>query len=361
MEGLEVVSMGSLSFYKNKKVFITGHTGFKGGWLALWLSKLGAQVKGYALKPESEQSFFDSVKLDQYIDSTIGDLRDYEFLQQDIYQFKPDICFHLAAQPLVRESYKDPIANYQTNVIGTVNVLEALRGVDSLKSVVNITTDKCYENKEWFYPYRENDMLGGYDPYSASKACSEIVTKSYYQAFFSNKKVAVATARAGNVIGGGDFSIDRIVPDIISSIYLNKELVLRNPKAVRPWQHVLDVLYGYLLLGIKVHDKTFFGFDSFNFSSSKDSTIEVEDVVTKFINVLGKGKYKTDSFGQPHEANVLELDSSKAQKILRWSSQYDVDSMIKETVEWYDMFYKKEDMAAFSLKQVDNYFKNIKG
>ncbi|MDA0902621.1 MAG: CDP-glucose 4,6-dehydratase, partial [Proteobacteria bacterium] len=280
-------------FYKDKKVFVTGHTGFKGSWFSLLLKSLGSDVTGYALDPETTRdSLFRLAKIDGKIKSHIADIRNFNSLKEILEETKPDIIFHLAAQPLVRESYKYPIYNYETNVMGTVNLLEAAKDLKSLKALVNVTTDKCYENKEWQWPYRENDPLGGYDPYSASKACSEIVTNSYRKSFFEVKNIGLASARAGNVIGGGDFSKDRIIPDIVESIKNNQNVTLRNPNAVRPWQHVLDVLYGYLLLGQKLYENPKEFSESFNFSPIENKEVNVEEVVNSFISAIGSGSYE---------------------------------------------------------------------
>jgi CDP-glucose 4,6-dehydratase len=328
------------SFYQNKTVFVTGHTGFKGAWLCLMLKHLGAKVIGYALSPDEGQDiFFSGAKVATDMTSNIGDIRDYETLQTAIIDAQPDIIFHLAAQPLVRASYVDPIGNYATNIMGTVHVLEVARTLTSLKAVVNITTDKCYENNEWVWPYRETDALGGHDPYSASKACSEIVTASYRRSFYEDKGIGLASARAGNVIGGGDFSTDRIIPDIIRSFGRKETVALRNPHAVRPWQHVLDVLQGYLILGHHVYQNPKGFSEAFNFSPLDQAVVPVEDLTKRFIAVMGRGAYTIDpKAAYVHEAQMLRLDPSKAVQVLGWTPHHDTNGAIEATAAWYKAF-----------------------
>lgn len=346
------------NFYKNKKVFVTGHTGFKGSWLCLFLDYLGAKVAGYALSPDNKRdSLFNILNLDQKVESNIADIRDFEALKSTINKFKPEIIFHLAAQPLVRESYKDPIFNYSTNVMGTVNLFEATKNLDSLKSIVNITTDKCYENKEWIWPYRETDNLGGHDPYSASKACSEIITTSYRKSFFIEKKIAIASARAGNVIGGGDFSLDRIIPDIIQSIKNKQHLVVRNPNSIRPWQHVFDVLNGYLLLACKIYDDSQKFSCSFNFAPIDIKEITVEDLARSFISNIGMGSYKIEkNNANLHEAEILKLDASKAVKLLNWLPKYKTDLAINQTALWYKEYLNNANLELFCKNNIEDFF-----
>jgi CDP-glucose 4,6-dehydratase len=346
-------------FYKDKKVFVTGHTGFKGSWLSLLLKELGADVTGYALSPEQDrENLFRLTKVEDKIESNISDIRDFKALKEALEKAEPDIILHLAAQPLVRDSYEDPIYNYETNVMGTVNLLEASKDLKSLKALVNITTDKCYENKEWLWPYRENDRLGGHDPYSASKACSEIVTNSYRKSFYIDRNIGLASARAGNVIGGGDFSKDRIIPDIVESIKHNKKVTLRHPKAVRPWQHVLDVLHGYLLLGQKLYDNPREFSESFNFSPVENKEVNVEEVVRNFISEIGSGSYKVDlDKADLHEAGILKLDSSKAIKKLGWMPKYKTGDSISKTAIWYKDYLGNSDMESLCQKDLNNFIK----
>jgi CDP-glucose 4,6-dehydratase len=304
------------------------------------LKHLGAKVIGYALSPDEGQDiFFSGAKVATDMTSNIGDIRDYETLQTAIIDAQPDIIFHLAAQPLVRASYVDPIGNYATNIMGTVHVLEVARTLTSLKAVVNITTDKCYENNEWVWPYRETDALGGHDPYSASKACSEIVTASYRRSFYEDKGIGLASARAGNVIGGGDFSTDRIIPDIIRSFGRKETVALRNPHAVRPWQHVLDVLQGYLILGHHVYQNPKGFSEAFNFSPLDQAVVPVEDLTKRFIAVMGRGAYTIDpKAAYVHEAQMLRLDPSKAVQVLGWTPHHDTNGAIEATAAWYKAF-----------------------
>jgi CDP-glucose 4,6-dehydratase len=355
------VMQGDLKdFYKNKKVFITGHTGFKGSWLSLFLKYLGADLSGYALSPEDgRDNLYDLVGIDQIVRSNIADIRDIKLLREALNAAQPEIIFHLAAQPLVRDSYSDPVYNYETNVIGTVNLLEAAKTLKSVKAVVNITTDKCYENNEWYWSYRENDRLGGHDPYSASKACSEIVTNSYRQSFYHDLGIGLASARAGNVIGGGDFSKDRIIPDIISAICKNEEVTLRNPNAVRPWQHVLDVLNGYLLLGMKLYQVPKEYSESFNFSPLENQEVNVEAVVQQFISVMKQGSYRVDkSAAKLHEAQMLKLDSSKAAKKLNWIPKYKAEKSITNTALWYKEFLDESDVISLCHRELEDFINN---
>ena len=345
-----------LETYKNKKVFVTGNTGFKGSWLTCLLDVLGAEQAGFALKPNTNPSHFSILNHQSFF----GNIIDADLLKKRITEFKPEIVFHLAAQPLVRESYRDPYNTYQTNVIGTLNVLEAIRNCPSVRAVVIVTTDKVYENKEWTYPYRETDELGGYDIYSSSKACSEILVKSYQKSFFNlddyNKKhnVLIATARAGNVIGGGDWSVDRLIPDIIRATIENKVVNIRNPDAVRPWQHVLDCLYGYLLLGEKLLQKRIAYAEAWNFAPYSFESFTVKEVA-------GVAKSIWDSinieFSQPqenfHEAGLLKLDSAKSISLLGWKPQWNTENAIRKTIEWYKGYYL--DSKALTIDQIKSY------
>lgn len=344
-------------FYRGKRVFVTGHTGFKGCWLVLMLQELGAEVFCYALEPEDTRgNLFNLVELTQQAQSEFGDIRNFEQLQEALGRAQPEVVFHLAAQALVRDSYEDPLNNYDTNIMGTANLLQAVIAQPGVQAVVNITTDKCYENKEWEWPYRENDRLGGHDPYSASKACCEIVTESYRKSFFETRKIGLASARAGNVIGGGDFAKDRIIPDIIEALQNNKTVVLRNPNAVRPWQHVLDVLWGYLLLGKNVYEDPAAYSQAFNFSTVDPHETTVREITQAFIQKMGRGEYEEDpKAATVHEAQMLRLDPSRAIKQLGWKSAYDVLSAVDQTAEWYSAFLKGEDIKTLCRDHLQDF------
>lgn len=349
------------SFWQEKRVFITGHTGFKGAWLCLWLHSLGANVTGYALQPPTSPNLFDICRLDKLVESIRGDVRNEADLQHALYKTKPEIVVHMAAQPLVRESYVRPSVTYATNVMGTVNLLEAVRSCASVRVVVNVTTDKCYENREWVWGYRENEPLGGYDPYSSSKACSELVTASYRNSFFSPKdykkhNVAIATARAGNVIGGGDWAKDRLIPDCINSLLENQTIAIRNPQAIRPWQHVLEPLGGYLLLAQKLYQEgTSFG-ESWNFGPCDSEAKSVEWMVKTLCEQWGSHAfYEIDTCQQLHEANYLKLDCSKANIRLGWLPKWDAKTALSKVVEWYKLYQQEQDMRNLCLHQIQSY------
>ena len=346
------------NIYNGKRVFLTGHTGFKGSWLALWLTSLGAEVCGYSLEPNTEPSVFNELKIGEKITkSIIGDILDEGKLQKTINEFEPDIIFHLAAQPLVRLSYAEPKLTYETNVIGTLNVLEAARRCKSVSVFVNITTDKCYENKEISRGYREDEPMGGYDMYSSSKGCVEIMSSSYRRSFLQTEDAyAMATARAGNVIGGGDWALDRLIPDCVRSINKGTDIEIRNPIAVRPWQHVLEPLGGYLLLGQKLLEDGKKYAEGFNFGPKEDSILTVGDVAKKVCDLYGKGKVVIGEKSPLHEAGLLMLNIEKAEKILGWTPTYSADEAIEKTVEWYKHFYSKDtDMYEYTIEQIKNY------
>lgn len=342
--------------YKNKRVLITGHTGFKGSWLSLWLHQLGAQVCGYALPPNTQPSLFEAVSLQNSIQCVFGNILDRQKLNETFRQFRPEIVFHLAAQPLVRLSYTEPVRTYETNVIGTLNVLEAARQTDSVKAFVNITSDKCYENQETAHAYTETDPLGGYDMYSSSKGCAEILSSSYRRSFLQNGGYALATARAGNVIGGGDWALDRLVPDCIRSIEAGQPIIIRSPRAVRPWQHVLEPLGGYLLLGHLLLTEGKAYAQSFNFGPKAENTLTVEEVARQIIAAYGKGiLHIQEKNSALHEATLLTLDITKAHACLGWAPVYNASQALTYTADWYKRFYQGSPMREFTLQQICEY------
>ncbi|UOR03954.1 CDP-glucose 4,6-dehydratase [Hymenobacter aerilatus] len=346
--------------YQGKRVFLTGHTGFKGSWMLQWLHLLGAQVKGYALAPEQADDLYNLIEGDTLCESVIADLRDAARLEQEIVAFQPDFIFHLAAQPLVRLSYAIPAETFMVNAIGTAYVLDAVRKLPMPCTVVLITTDKVYENKEWLYPYRETDRLGGYDPYSASKTCAEVVINSYTQSFFNPAAFAehqkgIASARAGNVIGGGDWAKDRIIPDIVRALRSAQPVTVRNPQAVRPWQHVLEPLGGYLLLGAKLAVEPLRYGGSWNFGPYAEDNKVVEELVQTALQIWGSGTYnKPVLTNQPHEAGLLKLDISKAVGGLGWKPQYLAEQAIAKTLEWYKAFHEQRAaIQQFTVQQIN--------
>jgi len=349
----------ALSIFKGKKVFVTGHTGFKGSWLITWLGLLEAQIMGYALPPDNSESIYNRVNGDKICESVFADVRDKEQLQQEIQNFQPDFVFHLAAQPLVRASYADPLGTYDVNVMGTANLLNAIRLVKKSCSVVIITTDKVYENNEWAYPYREVDRLGGYDPYSASKACTEIVLDSFRRSFFNPAKlddhgISIASARAGNVIGGGDWSVDRIIPDIVRNLTLDQPIPIRNPGAIRPWQHVLEPIYGYLLLAYRLYTDPLKYSGAYNFGPYPTDVLSVDQLALKAIELWGKGSVVLpDTSTQPHEARILKLDIAKTIDHLNWTPKLNSVEAIEWTVNWYKQ--PKEKQNDFTLQQIRDY------
>ena len=328
--------MVNKNFWNNKKVFLTGHTGFKGSWLAIWLKSMGVNLKGYSLSPENKINLFQKASVKNNMISEIGDIRDYNRLYNSIIDFKPEILIHMAAQPIVRKSYEDPIDTYSTNVMGTINILESARACPSLKSIVIVTSDKCYENKETQNPYKENEPMGGHDPYSSSKGCCELLINSYRRSFFNdNNSSGLASVRAGNVFGGGDWSKDRLIPDILKSFKKNESVIIRNPSAIRPWQHVLDCLSGYLILT----EKLFFNNEKFsgawNFGPNINDCKPVEWVVEKMISVSGKNiDWVLDKKSNPHEANTLILDNNKSKKFLKWKPKWNIEESITKIIEW---------------------------
>jgi CDP-glucose 4,6-dehydratase len=343
--------MNLQTVYQHKKVFVTGHTGFKGSWLITWLHSMGAQVKGYALPPENKPDLYNAINGDALCQSVIADIRDKEKLKKELLDFAPDFVFHLAAQPLVRYSYEAPLETFDVNVMGTAYLLDAVRYLDKPCVVTVITTDKVYYNKEEDYFYKEDDKLGGYDPYSASKAAAEIVVDSYRSSFFNpaayeQHKKSISSARAGNVIGGGDWAKDRIMPDIIRALSNNEQVVVRNPVSVRPWEHVLEPLHGYLVLAANQFQNPVKYATGYNFGPRMDETLSVGDLVKEAIRVWGEGNFETPpQNGAPHEAALLQLDITKAEKELAWTPVFTVQEAIQHTVEWYKQFHQETDSA----------------
>ncbi len=349
------------SQFNNKRVFITGHTGFKGSWLGYWMHSLGAVVKGLALAPNTEPNLFKGLQLEERFESTIRDINDLANLREAIISFQPDFVFHLAAQPLVRRSYRNTIDTFQTNVIGTANVLEALRWLEKPCVCVCITTDKVYHNNEWIYPYRENDQLGGYDPYSASKSAAEIIIASYVSSFFnpnnfSKHKKAIASARAGNVIGGGDWSEDRLLPDIVKALSGNKDIYIRNPGAVRPWQHVMEPLFGYMMLALRLSEDATKYSGAWNFGPYNHDTLSVIHLANAVVEMWGSGNLTiSNDLNAVHEAHLLRLDISKAISELKWTPKMDATLAIKRTIDWYKRFYSGENVTTLMDEDLNFY------
>lgn len=353
------------TFWAGKKVFVTGHTGFKGSWLSLWLHSLGAKVSGYALRPPTDPSLFELLNLEPVIPTVYGDVRDRKRLEEAMLEAGPDVVIHMAAQPLVRHSYRLPVETYEVNVMGTVNVLESVRtavnGGGAIKAVINVTTDKCYENKEWAWGYRENDRLGGYDPYSNSKACSELVTAGYRSSYFppeqySRHGLALATARAGNVIGGGDWAEDRLIPDCVRSLMSGQPVLIRNPHAVRPWQHVLEPLGGYLLLAQSLVEEGGGFAESWNFGPDDHDAKPVEWIVQRMCSIWGdSASYLIQGGDHPHEAGFLKLDCSKARMRLGWSPAWNLEEALGRILEWTGAYRNGLDMREVTLRQISDY------
>jgi CDP-glucose 4,6-dehydratase len=349
-------------FWAGRRVFLTGHTGFKGGWLALWLSRLGAEVRGYSLDPYTTPSLFDAARIGKRVEDIRGDIRDAVHLESSMKSFAPEVVFHLAAQPLVRLSYDDPITTYETNVIGTGRVLDSVRRTPSVRAVVSVTTDKCYENKEWVWGYRETDPLGGYDPYSSSKACAEIVSAAFRQSYFpvdkiADHRVAIATARAGNVIGGGDWSLDRLLPDLVRGFLSGKPVPIRRPHAIRPWQHVLEPLHGYLSLAEKLLSTEPAKFaTAYNFGPADDDARPVGWIAERMTHTWGDGaSWVLDEDPSVHEAGYLKLDASRARADLAWTPRLHLPDALDWLVRWYKAHEAGADMQAYTLEQIGQY------
>lgn len=346
-------------------MLITGHTGFKGSWLSLWLQSLGAQVVGYALSPPTKPSLFEVAEVSKGMTSIIGDIRDLEHLRAVFAEHRPEIVIHMAAQPLVRYSYVEPVETYSTNVMGTVNLLEAVRSTNSVKAVVNVTTDKCYENREWAWGYRENEPMGGYDPYSSSKGCAELVTAAYRNSYFHPEKynthgVAIASGRAGNVIGGGDWAGDRLIPDIMRAIMQGNPVNIRSPHSIRPWQHVLEPLSGYLILAQKLYEEGPGYAEGWNFGPNDEDAKPVQWIVEKLTQAWGEGaSWVLDGGDHPHEAHYLKLDCSKAKARLDWHPRWDLPTTLDSIIQWHKQWLAGDNMQKVSLQQIADYQTHI--
>ena len=344
------------SFWRGRRVFLTGHTGFKGAWLSLWLARQGAEVTGYALEPPTTPSLYEQAGVDDVLRSHRGDVRDPEHLLRVLGEEKPEVVFHLAAQSLVRASYQDPVLTYSTNVMGTVHLLEAVRQVESVRAVVVVTTDKCYENREWVWPYRENEPMGGHDPYSNSKGCAELVTSAYRSSFFAGEDaVAVASARAGNVIGGGDWATDRLLPDIVRGVLEGETIHIRNPAAIRPWQHVLEPLSGYLRLAEALIQKGGDFAQAWNFGPEDGDAQSVGWIVGRMAELWPGMKWRQDEGPHPHEAHTLKLDSSLARTQLGWRPRLDLETALTWVVEWSRAYREGEDLRSLCEAQIERY------
>jgi CDP-glucose 4,6-dehydratase len=352
MEGLEMILAGQTNpaFWRGKRVLLTGHTGFKGSWLSLWLQSMGATLRGLSLTPPTEPALFDVARVAEGMEHRIADIRDFAAVKTEMDDFKPEIVIHMAAQPLVRLSYHQPIETYATNVMGTVHVLEAARHAGSVKAIVNITTDKCYENREWVWGYREDEPMGGHDPYSNSKGCAELVSSAYRKSFLKDAGIAMATARAGNVIGGGDWALDRLIPDILQPV------LIRNPHAIRPWQHVLEPLSGYLLLAERLYTQGQADAEGWNFGPRDEDARPVQWIVEHLCDTWGDGASWTLQPGDhPHEASFLKLDISKARQRLQWAPRWSLETTLTRITDWHHAWLDGQDMRAVCLNQISQY------
>ncbi len=358
LEGVVVMNRILDDFYCGKKVMITGHTGFKGSWLALWLKHLGADVSGYALHSPTNPSIFDLCHTSKGMTSIYGDIRDFRHLHSTIQEVQPEIIFHMAAQSLVRRSYIEPVETYSTNIMGTVHLLETVRQSSSVKAVIIVSSDKCYENREWVWGYRENDIPGGDDPYSSSKGCCELITAAYQRSYFNpsaynNHGLALASVRAGNVIGGGDWAEDRLIPDCIRKLSQKQPIIIRSPGAVRPWQHVLEPLSGYLLIGRELYLKGESFSGAWNFGPDYDDAQPVSWIVSSLITLWGnETAWKIDENSHPHEANILKLDCSKAKTVLNWKPNWNLEQALEKTASWYKSYFNQADMLKVTLEQI---------
>jgi CDP-glucose 4,6-dehydratase len=352
MEGMAVNPV----FWENKRVFLTGHTGFKGSWLSLWLQMLGTELTGFALAPPTQPSLFEQAQVENEMVSVIGDVRDSSSLQQAMLTARPEIVIHMAAQALVRYSYKNPVETYATNIMGTVHVLEAVRNTPSVKSVVIVTTDKCYENREWDWGYRENEAMGGYDPYSSSKGCAELIASAYRNSFLCDAGVAIATARAGNVIGGGDWANDRLIPDILSAFSKGQPVVVRNPNAIRPWQHVMEPLTGYLTLAERLFNEGQAFAGGWNFGPFDHDARPVRWIVEKMVDMWGEdATFVLEDREHPHEATSLKLDISKARAHLGWQPRWKLPETLSTIIEWHRDYGSGNNVRGITLDQIMKY------
>jgi len=360
LENMGINTMVDERFWKDKRVYLTGSTGFKGSWLSLWLSNMGAEVKGYALKPTTTPSLFELANVSNKIEYEIGDIRNSKQLQASLTGFNPDILIHMAAQPLVRLSYTKPVETFETNVMGTVKVLDAARNCESLKSIVNVTTDKCYKNKEWPWGYRENEAMGGLDPYSSSKGCAELVSSAYYHSFLHEKGVSLVTARAGNVIGGGDWAEGRLIPDILNAFQKKQSVVIRNPKSTRPWQHVLEPLSGYLVLAQKTYESPQEYAEGWNFGPHDEDAKPVDWIINQMASKWeGKANWKLDKNSNPYEATSLKLDISKAKLRLGWQPTWRLENTLERIINWHQAWLNHKDMQAVCLNEIKNYMEDM--
>lgn len=343
-------------FWRNKRVLLTGHTGFKGSWLSLWLQSMGANLRGVSLEPNTSPALFMVANVANNMDHQVADIRDYNAILSLFVEFKPEIVIHMAAQPLVRLSYQQPVETYATNVMGTVHVLEAARHANSVRAIVNITTDKCYDNKEWVWGYRENEPMGGHDPYSSSKGCAELVSAAYRNSFLSQQGIAMASARAGNVIGGGDWALDRLVPDILRALEQQQPALIRNPHATRPWQHVLEPLAGYLLLAESLYNEGQACAEGWNFGPHEDDAKPVQWIVEQLCSTWSdSATWATQAGEHPHEANYLKLDISKAKHRLQWHPKWSLKTALHHITEWHQAWLAEQNMQQFCLQQISQY------
>ena len=357
MEGLELIDR---YFWQGKRVFLTGHTGFKGSWLSLWLRYLGTTVKGYSLDPITFPSLFNEAKVDMLVDSQIGDIRDQKTLHESMVLFNPDILIHMAAQPLVRYSYDAPIETYEVNIIGTAKVLEVARSCENLKAIINVTTDKCYENKRRYdKSYKEKDPMGGYDPYSSSKGCAELVASAYRRSFLCDQDIGLASVRAGNVIGGGDWSNDRLIPDILRSFEKNRPVMVRNPKSTRPWQHVLEPLSGYLILAQKLYNDQDKYSGGWNFGPNERDTKSVNWILDKMISKWPNSSWEPDKDFNPHEEDFLKLDISKAKDRLGWRPIWRLSNTLDKIIDWHIAWIDGKDMQVVCFSEIEEYMKGM--
>ena len=343
-------------FWQGRRVLLTGHTGFKGSWLSLWLQAMGATLRGLSLAPPTEPALFDVARVAEGMEHRIGDVRDFALVQAQINEFRPEVVIHMAAQPLVRLSYQQPIETYATNVMGTLHVLEAARHAGSVKAIVNITTDKCYDNREWVWGYREDEPMGGHDPYSSSKGCAELVSSAYRKSFLKEAGIAIATARAGNVIGGGDWALDRLVPDVLRALQKREPVLIRNPHATRPWQHVLEPLSGYLLLAERLHEHGQAHAEGWNFGPGDEDGQPVQWIVERLCAIWGDdASWSLQPGNHPHEASFLTLDISKARQRLHWAPRWSLETALTHITEWHQAWLTGQDVRALCLQQINHY------